>query len=207
MHITIIFNHGGLIICHSTSNVSILGSPNERNKSRWLKIDMNTAVLFSFSFNARKTKQEYKEDKFATAWSQFSGSSAEISFREGERWAGDTTAAGSHERQCMLLAKCSPTAPKHRLAGWRSRLPSNYISHIQRVKKRIYIPSVCVGIIILKFCFVHQQHSSGPSSVNRICICLMMSALMISDICESSQLGNGLFKAQQIKCQTNKQNQ
>lgn len=146
--------------------------------------------IFVILWMPEKLNRGIKEDNFATAWSQFPGSSAEISFREGERWAGDTRAAGSHERQCVLLANCSPTAPKHRLAGWRSHLPSNYISDTQRLKN-IYIPSVCVGMIILKFSFVHQQHSSGPSAVNRICIHLMMSVLMISDICESSQLGNG----------------
>lgn len=61
------------------------------------------------------------------------GSSTEISFkaREGERWLGDAAAVGSREHQCMLLANCSLTAPKRRLAGWRSQLPSNCNYYIQ----------------------------------------------------------------------------
>lgn len=66
------------------------------------------------------------------------GSSTEISFkaREGERWLGDAAAVGSREHQCMLLANCSLTAPKRRLAGWRSQLPSNCNYYIQETTTR-----------------------------------------------------------------------
>lgn len=37
----------------------------------------------------------------------------------------------SHAHQCMLLANCSATAQKHRMADWRSQLPSLLITFIQ----------------------------------------------------------------------------
>lgn len=154
MHVTIIFNHGGLIICHLTLNAIILTSPNEQNKSiRFHIFDqtspnmdcMNTpsecAAVSSFIVN--------ENVHLPPPGHNFFGSGTEVSFREGERWIGDATAVGNHEHQCMLLANRSPTAPKHRLAGWRSQLPSNYISYIQKGEKK-HISKVDVGIRIMK---------------------------------------------------------
>ena len=76
------------------------------------------------------------------------GSSAKISFkaREGERWLGDAAAVGSREHQCMLLANCSLTAPKRRLAGWQAGGVSYpqiviiiYKKQLQKKKKTLYL--------------------------------------------------------------------
>lgn len=143
-------------------------------------------MYFCYPCNARQTKQRNtKRTNLPLPGHSFL---AAVLKYHAERVRGEP---GTPQPQVAMSVKArfwQTAHPPHQNKGWQAGgVAYLQIKFLIHRLKNVYISIVCVGIIILKFCFVHQQHSSG----NRICIYLMMSVILLSDICESSQSGNG----------------